>query len=369
MKCNLLNFSILKKNINRNDICHKYLSGKSINKIAIEENTTAVTVSRILKKNGIKIRYVGGLIPKGHKTNFTEQDIIEMIDLYLVHKKSVSEILKIKKSKTSPSQIIKIFRSNGVEIRSNSKQNTIYKINESYFDKIKKNQAYILGWLYTDGCIRLVPKKSFRVELNKIDKSILDFIKMELNSDAPLAKTSKNSIVFNSCNNKICDDLIKIGLSPNKSKTIKFPFIEEKYIPYFILGCIEGDGSVYITKRKAIGLSFTSGSKDFIESILFYLNKVTGKNRKIKTTKLNNYFFNFNSNEDIFNIFNYLYNDVDFCLPRKFLKFIEIFNLREKSPRWSDSLKELTKQKIDIISAKLYNELSKYEKETNPNPY
>ena len=49
------------------------------------------------------------------------------------------------------------------------------------------------------------------------------------------------------------EDLIKLGCVPNKSLTVKFPTEEQvpkEFLSSFILGLIDGDGSIGIYKRK-----------------------------------------------------------------------------------------------------------------------
>ena len=61
----------------------------------------------------------------------------------------------------------------------------------------------------------------------------------------------------------MCDDLLELGLHPNKSLTIQFPTVPDHLVRHFIRGCWDGDGSVYWADRH-IAASFVSGSHDFI---------------------------------------------------------------------------------------------------------
>ena len=44
---------------------------------------------------------------------------------------------------------------------------------------------------------------------------------------------------------EIYEDLLQLGLFPNKSLSLVFPDIEPLYIRHFIRGCRDGDGTVY----------------------------------------------------------------------------------------------------------------------------
>lgn len=68
-------------------------------------------------------------------------------------------------------------------------------------------------------------------------------------------------------------DLIRLGLLPNKSKVMKFPFVPSKFLNYFIRGYFDGDGSIVFSKKRWTGVVFTSGSKDFLVQLSDRLSK------------------------------------------------------------------------------------------------
>lgn len=63
-------------------------------------------------------------------------------------------------------------------------------------------------------------------------------------------------------------DLFALGCTPRKSLTINLiPDIKKEFIPSFIRGYFDGDGSIYQTgKIKMWRISFT-GTKNFLENI------------------------------------------------------------------------------------------------------
>jgi hypothetical protein len=75
-------------------------------------------------------------------------------------------------------------------------------------------------------------------------------------------------------NDETYDDLLALGLIPNKSHTILMPKVPEPYIRHFIRGCWDGDGSVYVSQQQGkprFAASFVSGSQLFIEQFLDHL--------------------------------------------------------------------------------------------------
>jgi len=72
----------------------------------------------------------------------------------------------------------------------------------------------------------------------------------------------------------IYDSLVELGLTPKKSKNMKFPDIPEKYLGSFVRGYFDGDVCVSLEKAKGSGdfkrlrIIFTSGSKLFLLNYL-----------------------------------------------------------------------------------------------------
>lgn len=138
---------------------------------------------------------------------------------------------------------------------------------------------------------------------------------------------------FHLHSDKICNDLMEMGLLSDKSLTITFPLIPDKYVRHFIRGCWDGDGSVYLenTKyKKRINASFVSGSGSFVETIVGVLTK-EGLNRvKIyKSIRSSNpsYYFKIRTASECKKLFNYLYDGVspDQYLLRKYDIFYNYF--------------------------------------------
>jgi hypothetical protein len=71
--------------------------------------------------------------------------------------------------------------------------------------------------------------------------------------------------------NKIVKDIIRLGGKERKSLDVKFPHIPKKYLPDFIRGLWDGDGTVFYRRQKDKkmhgGASITSGSFDFVKKM------------------------------------------------------------------------------------------------------
>jgi len=153
-----------------------------------------------------------------------------------------------------------------------------------FFKKWSPNMAYILGYIYADGCIL---RNRYRLKIASCDKSHLRSILYIMKSNYPmLANWSENRKRPNYCSivdrKSVYFDLVKLGLIPRKSKVAKFPSVPKKYFFHFLRGYFDGDGSVYYDRphinrgdKKYIRLntSFTSASYDFLDTLQKLISK------------------------------------------------------------------------------------------------
>ena len=121
--------------------------------------------------------------------------------------------------------------------------------------------AYILGLWFADGYIS---KNMFGVTLNKKDEYLLKLILKKMKSNHRIYH-NKNVLFFQICSNKIVNDILEKGGKYRKSLDCKFPIVPQKYLPDFIRGLWDGDGSVFPLKyRNGYSSNFISGSKGFV---------------------------------------------------------------------------------------------------------
>lgn len=148
--------------------------------------------------------------------------------------------------------------------------------------------AYVLGFIFADGAIQDVQKSSRTcyLTLSSNDRSILEQIRKVLGSEhkiyirKPRFTTfsngkylSKEHFILRIGNKLLYNDLLKFGLTPKKSLTIKFPKIPDKYLSYFLRGYFDGDGCLHLKKHLYPLVVFTSGSSKFLKGLSFNLRK------------------------------------------------------------------------------------------------
>lgn len=125
--------------------------------------------------------------------------------------------------------------------------------------------AYILGYIFGDGCIR-IRKEGSELTIKSKDQVILNSMNDAMCSNYPITK-EKNEIYILSISRKaIVRDLTILGITQRKSLTMKFPSVSDDYLFHFIRGYFDADGHVRILGN-CIEIVFTSGSRRFLEAL------------------------------------------------------------------------------------------------------
>lgn len=156
---------------------------------------------------------------------------------------------------------------------------TNYIINKRFFKEWSKEMAYVLGFIYADGC--LSPPWSgnstiARFSISQKEPEILAKIKKLIGCDKKLYKRNNwpKGLLYtlDIANEIMYEDLLTLGLSPAKSNIIQYPNVPKEYSNHFIRGVFDGDGSVHENKNKLV-VSFVSGSKTFLKSLQNIINE------------------------------------------------------------------------------------------------
>lgn len=199
-----------------------------------------------------------------------------------------------------------------------------YNVNENYFEKINnQNKAYILGFIYADGCLS---KKKYEliIKLNIKDLVILENIKKELKSEHPIKIINVNRL-NNQCSlrissKKLCNSLMKIGLTPAKTFTIKFPELNNNFIRHFIRGYFDGDGCLLNPRKKYNTFNIFTASEEFKNKLIEILET---NSIKSNVYCINNGFsINITNFKNTLLFYNYIYKNSKLYLKRKKDKWI-----------------------------------------------
>ncbi len=282
----------------------------------------------IAKKFGLKRGTVNcwlnrrGVFIRGKQT---PENIQKIIDMYTIDNTSIYVIAK--ELHFSTGTIANILKENNIKIKSFCEAHKIYTIDEEYFDEINtQNKAYILGFLYADGC-RAKNCNGIRMNLQERDKHILDEINNEIKSNRPLRfidyshdPSRQNQYLLSIDNKHMAESLYKWGIVPCKEFILEFPtWMEHDLIRHFIRGYLDGDG--YISKNpKEKRMSFT-GTKMLMEGISQYLSDeldvhstLFSPHRKNTITRS----LSIAGGNQVKKVLDHLYENAEMCLHRKY---------------------------------------------------
>lgn len=213
------------------------------------------------------------------------------------------------------------------------KKGSKYFYNKDYFEKIdSEEKAYWLGFIAGDGYIVKAERNAeLGIELNEIDYEHLKKFNKCLKGNVEVGfrkrfdERTKNE--YKMCfirfySNKLVDDLIKLGITPNKSLSICFPTIQQKYYVPFLRGYFDANGCIsFNKKRNCISCDYASGSIDMINSLRKILFEEYGINSYIIQEKTKTIRLYIKGMKNAFNFCNLIYKDSNIHLPRKYNKF------------------------------------------------
>ncbi|PIP87427.1 hypothetical protein COW81_00275 [Candidatus Campbellbacteria bacterium CG22_combo_CG10-13_8_21_14_all_36_13] len=216
-----------------------------------------------------------------------------------------------------------------------------YKVNEDFFKKWSREMAYMLGYIYADGHLEDAPYiRGKYLRITSIDKDSIVNLRKLLNSDhkiviTPKIGNRKTHYLLRIGSHVIFNDLLKHGLYPKKSLTIKLPNVPEKYVGDFVRGYFDGDGCIHLEIHnkciKCVRTIFTSGSNNY----LVKLARLLTLKAEMTPRKLYNgtraYQLRYNT-RDSKKLFEFMYKNIknQVFLERKYKMFLKYFNYRKE---------------------------------------
>jgi len=179
------------------------------------------------------------------------------------------------------------FEQTGKRKRKSGETYSFLDYNDRYFEIIDTpDKAYFLGLLAADGNIspRLT---AARIALKEQDCNILEQFRKFLGEGAPELKTKISKINERNCapqkilvlsKKSLVEDLLKLGITPNKSYTLKLSCNLREFKKDFLRGVWDGDGSV--TERR---FKVTTASLEFAYQLQTWILDVSGLSLPIKS--------------------------------------------------------------------------------------
>lgn len=205
-----------------------------------------------------------------------------------------------------------------------------YLVHNWFFDIESPEKYYILGFLMADG--NVTKKYTITLALAIKDKDILEKIKsylcsaLELKIITKILNNKKYQQIKMSFNSKLMyQQLCSYGIIPHKTgKEYLSNMIPQQYIPDFIRGFFDGDGTC-----ASQSIKITSASETIITQIYNYFNFGTinkFQRKPDKITYLPMYTWRISKYQDFKQFFDICYYDDCLCLSRKKQKLIDHLN-------------------------------------------
>lgn len=215
----------------------------------------------------------------------------------------------------------------------------IYNVDDNYFKTWTADMTYIVGYIYADGNL---DKSKYRLRISSIDEQILNDINKRLNSNRKLMlernTNNKSWYTLTIDNKNIYEDLLSIGVTPNKSKTATIiKDIPKEYRYDFLRGYFDGDGCVYAEYHKdsvipSLCIDICTGSREIVFILSGIINELTDKMHRISVKQRKDGLWILSMKSILSErIYNRMYYDNCLCLERKKKKFDIILDERNKN--------------------------------------
>lgn len=304
----------------KDKIVSLYKNGMLQREIAAMYNTSATSIARVLKSDGITSRVV-----------ITEEDERRIVNEYQngMTARNIAKKFNIGEKRTSD-----ILKKHNVRVLLSSERPSKYLLNEHYFDEIDtQDKAYILGFLYADGCIH---NNNIAICLQERDKNILDRINLAVGSDRPLnfidysrrRKNCQNQYRLSITNKYMANQLISLGVVQNKSLVLEFPkWLRKDLYPHFVRGYFDGDG--YVSKNYYNAKLSIVSTKIFCEYVREILYTDVGINSSIylchKNDSVSTRTLQISGRNQIRSFLDYIYSDANLYLQRKHDVYLSLY--------------------------------------------
>ena len=235
-------------------------------------------------------------------------------------------------------------------------------INKQYFSQIDSySKAYILGFLYSDGCLSIKKNGLKQIILDQLaeEELLLTNIIREIKPNGNITHSGHDSMIRVAIqDNDLCSNLEKYGIIVHKGLFADFtPILQNvpcQYISEVIRGIFEGDGHIglkYNAEGKIVDARFSiAGTYNTCENIQKILIKEVGVSQTKISHKANKcYSLNYGGRLQVIKIIKWIYQNAD-------MRFIHLIKARtifklvpEIKAKYINSTKEYVYNNFDAI--------------------
>ena len=209
-------------------------------------------------------------------------------------------------------------------------------VDRGFFHAWSKEMAYVFGVIAADGCLVQHANGLHGLDITSKDYEWRDQIKTTLKSTHTIGNKPRG-YRLQIRNQAIYHDLVRLGLTARKSKTLRFPIVSASYLPDFVRGYFDGDGTVWFWKDPRwrhpwqLKASFYSGSQAFLEALRALLQQHANLSPGSLTTLPTAFELRYCITDGL-KLYRWMYDDrMALCLHRKRDRFEEFLALRAQA--------------------------------------
>lgn len=306
-------------------IIQEYLMGKSISQLSKEYPLSYYAIQKLLTDNQITIR--GGRTKKALSVEdlaHFKEDFFNGVTLKDLQTKYHLDKATLKR----------IAQENNCQRKNHNRVNK--RIISNYFSEINTpEKAYWLGFLFTDGCVNKYKDNQqgrIRLQLQEQDKEILEKYKQDLQIDGAIIYDKRSNSACCSVefvDDQIFKDLSKYGIVPQKTyqtQHIPINLIPENLLPAFLLGLLDGDGSITCSEdcSKDVTINFTSYYESIVQDFQIAIDKLINKTEHNKNFFTSAWHTQWRGRTQVLKILDILYNNCPRHLNRKYQIYLKI---------------------------------------------
>ncbi len=232
--------------------------------------------------------------------------------------------------------ILSALQKEGVTRRKSGWNIKLIAYDETFFDEIDSSiKAYWLGFIAADGCIVNGPNQSFlQFNLRSKDECHLESFAEDIGFEGTIMHFNQGGFPLARLriySKHLVESLMAHGCTPRKSLSLQFPSsLPEEYLPAWILGYFDGDGSINVWQSNKPGRNALEamvqiiGTYNVLEGICSVLDAgVNGFSTKIRPYGAV-YKITYGGSRQVLKTLDFLYSSSGRYLKRKHEKYLQI---------------------------------------------
>jgi intein/homing endonuclease len=202
-------------------------------------------------------------------------------------------------------------------------------VRHDYFESIAEPaRAYVAGLLAADGSI-LERQRRVTLELAQRDRELVHFVRNELAPRFPVRERVRQNqtptALLAITSAQLCRNLSRLGITPRKSLTLRWPEGLDGLRPVFLLGYFDGDGFITQSRngRYAYSRWGLTGTEAFLSAAMKLISdEVRVSRRRIRRHREQNVYNLHVNGADAFVVDEWLHSGTSLGLPRKRLELV-----------------------------------------------